>query len=103
MYNVLQWKLPDLDTLGTEESVLISEVSSFQGVLMEKFVHKLFLNTYAIILCCQQCIVGLQEGFTCTEPLQILWQLARSMWQLPLNNGCALTSTTPSRRTGDLN
>ena len=29
---VLQWDLSNLDTLGTEESVLISEVSSFQGL-----------------------------------------------------------------------
>ena len=29
---VLQWSLSNLDTLGTEASVLISEVSLFQGL-----------------------------------------------------------------------
>ena len=32
----IQWNLSNPDTLGTEESVLISELSSFQGYIVYK-------------------------------------------------------------------
>ena len=50
-HNKIQWNLSNPDTLGTEESVLVSEVSRFQGLNCTQTWHLGQLKVSCLLRC----------------------------------------------------